>query len=390
MREILAARARRGAGAARAAGALVGGRVRRLGRGVPAHAGLHARPRRASVEARGRASLPDAAGAGDRRPRRPRGRPVPVRPRGQRRAEGHLRGPGRARDEVVAAPPETTLRTLAREGGAGADLLEAALADVSERLDPEAKDALLERMAEPGFWEDEGRVAVLSEIELRDRMEAGLRSAQSLLNRIRSARHPPAALVRRAAQRLILLDAALTALGRRRGRRRAAAGRRRPAVRPADRRDVPGVGDRARDAPATTRPSAAAASSAGARPSRASPRCRRCGRRAASTCSRSPTAAAATSAGGSRVTVRRRRLAARPSSAATASARRRWCATPSAAGAPGASTRCWRRLRPHRVAAAGRTAPAAARKANRGGFVRSPWRAAARFAHPGPGLVMRH
>ena len=67
-------------------------------------------------------------------------------------------------------------------------------------------------MAEPGFWEDEGRVAVLSEIELRDRMEAGLRSAQSLLNRIRSARRPPAALVRRAAQRLILLDAALTAL----------------------------------------------------------------------------------------------------------------------------------------------------------------------------------
>ena len=55
-------------------------------------------------------------------------------------------------------------------------------------------------------------MAVLAEIELRDRMEAGLRSAGSLLNRIRSARRPPAALVRRAAQRLLLLDAALDAL----------------------------------------------------------------------------------------------------------------------------------------------------------------------------------
>lgn len=117
-----------------------------------------------------------------------------------------------APEGIVATPPDTTLRTLAREGGAGRELLEAAFADVSERLDPDTKDALLERMAEPGFWEDEGRVAVLSEIELRDRMEAGLRSAQSLLNRIRSSRHPPAALVRRAAQRLLLLDAALTAL----------------------------------------------------------------------------------------------------------------------------------------------------------------------------------
>jgi ATP-dependent Clp protease ATP-binding subunit ClpC len=117
-----------------------------------------------------------------------------------------------APQEVAPAPAETTLRTLAREGGPGVELLEAAFSDVSGRLDPDAKSALLERMAEPGFWEDDGRVAVLSEIELRDRMEAGLRSAGSLLNRIRNSRRPPAALVRRAAQRLILLDAALDAL----------------------------------------------------------------------------------------------------------------------------------------------------------------------------------
>src|SRR5262249_42188718 len=82
-----------------------------------------------------------------------------------------------APDELPAAPAETTLRRLAREGGPGVELLESALADVTERLDSGAKDALLARMAEPGFWEDDGRVAVLSEIELRDRMEAGLRSA---------------------------------------------------------------------------------------------------------------------------------------------------------------------------------------------------------------------
>ena len=85
---------------------------------------------------------------------------------------------------------------------------------MSDRVEAEvaAKDALLAQMAEPGFWEDEGRVAVLAGIELRDRMESGLRSAQSLLNRVRSARRPPAAIVRRAAQRLLLLGEALDAL----------------------------------------------------------------------------------------------------------------------------------------------------------------------------------
>jgi ATP-dependent Clp protease ATP-binding subunit ClpC len=115
---------------------------------------------------------------------------------------------------VVPAPAETTLRTLAREGGAGLELLERAFADVGERLAGEAavKAELLERMAEPGFWEDERRSVVLAGIELRDRMESGLRSAERLLNRVRGARRPPAAIVRRAAQRLLLLGEALDAL----------------------------------------------------------------------------------------------------------------------------------------------------------------------------------
>ncbi len=114
------------------------------------------------------------------------------------------------------APAETTLRTLAREGGQGLDLLERAYEDVSARVEAEefqdAKAELLARLGEPGFWDDEGRFPVLVGIELRDRIEAGLRSAASLMNRARNARHPPAALVRRAAQRLLLLDQALDAL----------------------------------------------------------------------------------------------------------------------------------------------------------------------------------
>src|SRR5262249_50272534 len=66
--------------------------------------------------------------------------------------------------------------------------------------------------SEPGFWDDEGRLAVLGGVELRDRIESGLRSARSLLGRIRGARRPPSSLVRRAAQRLILLREALDAL----------------------------------------------------------------------------------------------------------------------------------------------------------------------------------
>ena len=117
-------------------------------------------------------------------------------------------------EDVAPTPAETTLKTLAREGGAGRELLEAAFVDVSARVQAEAgtKAALLAELGEPGFWEDERRLGVLAGIELRDRMESGLRSAESLLNRVRSARRPPEAIVRRAAQRLLLLGEALEAL----------------------------------------------------------------------------------------------------------------------------------------------------------------------------------
>ena len=86
-------------------------------------------------------------------------------------------------------------------------------------------------MGEPGFWEDDGRVAVLGGIELRDRIESGLRSAGSLLNRIRSARRPPAELVRRAAQRRAPARRGARRAGGGRARRRHPARRRRPRVR---------------------------------------------------------------------------------------------------------------------------------------------------------------
>ncbi len=128
-------------------------------------------------------------------------------------------------------------------------------------------------------------------------MEAGLRSAQSLLNRVRSARRPPAAIVRRAAQRLLLLGEALDAL---------AAGE------PADARlRVDGDPEFGPRIAAMYRAwahergmrlevveeRAGPQASASTRPSRASPRCARSRRRTGCTCSRSPTAAAATTAG---------------------------------------------------------------------------------------------
>ena len=115
-----------------------------------------------------------------------------------------------------AAEAEATLRTLAREGKGALATLDEAFAEVSARVEAEewqaAKATLLARLGEPGFWEDDGRFAVLGGVELRDRIEAGTRAGGSLLRRLHSARRPPADLVRRAAQRVLLLGEALDAL----------------------------------------------------------------------------------------------------------------------------------------------------------------------------------
>ncbi len=104
-----------------------------------------------------------------------------------------------------------SLVALARDGGDAPGVLRAAYDEVRARIDDPGwqaeKAALLERLGEPGFWDDGGRVSVLAGIELRDRIEAGARSAGSLLNRGRAG-----SIVRRAAQRLLLLREALDAL----------------------------------------------------------------------------------------------------------------------------------------------------------------------------------
>ena len=121
-----------------------------------------------------------------------------------------------ATPEPAGSAAPVSLKTLAREGNGSLALLEEAYAEVAARISDEGwqaeKASLLARLGDPGFWEDEGRFAVLGGIELRDRMEAGLRSASSLLGRIRSARRQPSELVRRAAQRVLLLGEALDAL----------------------------------------------------------------------------------------------------------------------------------------------------------------------------------
>ena len=245
--------ARGRARAARAALAPVGGRVRRLGARVPAQRGLHAGPRRAAVEARRRAPLPDAARAGDRRARVPERRPVPVRARRRRRPHGHVRGPGRAGSSRPPAPPEATLQDARARGRRRAWSCSRRRSRTSRRASRTRTGRTRRRRcsrgsASPGFWDDEGRFAVLGGVELRDRIESGLRSAA--LAAAAPARRAPAAGRARAARGAAADPARRGArrAGRRRARRRAAAGRRRPGVRAAGRGDVPRLGARARDA----------------------------------------------------------------------------------------------------------------------------------------------
>ena len=47
----------------------------------------------------------------------------------------------------------------------------------------EKKEALMEEMHQPGFWEQDNRFKKLSAVEFLDRFEAGLETADSLLDR---------------------------------------------------------------------------------------------------------------------------------------------------------------------------------------------------------------
>ena len=78
-----------------------------------------------------------------------------------------------------------------------------------------AKSGLLEATGDAGFWESPERFDVLGRAEYLDRIEAGLATAEALLERLvraRSRGRPSTELVRLLAQRLYLLEAALTGL----------------------------------------------------------------------------------------------------------------------------------------------------------------------------------
>lgn len=75
-----------------------------------------------------------------------------------------------------------------------------------------SKSYLLAESTAPGFWQRDDRFDVLGRAEYMDRVEAGLRSARSLMNRLegesRSRSNYPRPLLRRLAQQLVLLGVA--------------------------------------------------------------------------------------------------------------------------------------------------------------------------------------
>jgi ATP-dependent Clp protease ATP-binding subunit ClpC len=83
----------------------------------------------------------------------------------------------------------------------------------------ERKQNALATTAAPGFWRSPERFGILGEAEYLDRVESGLRTAGSLLERIAGATNPSRAhyrrdLVGRVAQQLYLLDAACCGVSR--------------------------------------------------------------------------------------------------------------------------------------------------------------------------------
>jgi len=80
------------------------------------------------------------------------------------------------------------------------------------------KDETLQAMSRPDFWSSAERFGILGEAEYRDRIEAGLGTAGALLNRLvgrepGGRKHYASHLVRRLAERLYLIRAAIEGVG---------------------------------------------------------------------------------------------------------------------------------------------------------------------------------
>lgn len=123
--------------------------------------------------------------------------------------------------EAVTAPSDLELRALAlapRSDPEAAAFLVRELRRIEAAGEGEPvagrKDRALQAVSEPGFWDDDGRFAVLAEVEYLDRLEAALRTAVKLGERLESRRNGRGAsdIVGLLAARLYVLDQALGGL----------------------------------------------------------------------------------------------------------------------------------------------------------------------------------
>jgi len=123
--------------------------------------------------------------------------------------------------EAPADDAEFEIRSIVLEP-AGTHAEVAFLGGVLERLQGQVeagewrakKATALEAMSSPAFWSSDDRFQVLGRVEYMDRIEAGIKTSSSLLARLigpgpGTRKHHAADLVRRLAQRLYLIQAAL-------------------------------------------------------------------------------------------------------------------------------------------------------------------------------------
>ncbi|HSM04281.1 MAG TPA: AAA family ATPase [Longimicrobiales bacterium] len=127
---------------------------------------------------------------------------------------GPERRPAATRGAAGGEAPR--LEEIARSGVGGRDEMEVLVGEydalastVADVAWEDRKTRLLVEMSDEGFWQREDRFFVLGRAEYRDRIEAGLRTAGSLLHRLDQASSPPRDLVRRLAEQLYLVREAI-------------------------------------------------------------------------------------------------------------------------------------------------------------------------------------
>lgn len=118
--------------------------------------------------------------------------------------------------DVAETPADVQLETIALSGLGSPGALSLLTSEldwlVAHTTDDDwasEKSRCLATMSESDFWSREDRFAVLSRAEYMDRIEAGIRTAGSLLHRLNQSTNPPRQLVRQLAQQLYLVREAV-------------------------------------------------------------------------------------------------------------------------------------------------------------------------------------